>query len=828
MKNKYYPKIIEDYIKNIWNLYNKNNINKNKNNNNYYSILLPPPNMTGNIHIGHILQYFIVDFYIRFNKMLGKKTLSILGIDHAGISTQILIEKKILNENKDINLLIKNTLNFKKNIKFKLINDLNNIGVLIDNKNKIRFTLDKHYQYSVNKIFSTLYYDGLIYKNNKIINWDIKLKTVIPDLEIINKKKIDYIWYIKYYFVNSEIKDKFIVISTTKPETIFADSAIAINKNDIRYNKYIGEKVLVPIINRIITIIHSDEVIINHESGCIKVSPSNSFNDYKIALKNNLKIIKIFDNNFIIKDFFEIYDLNNNLIYTEECPNIFKKLDIISLKKNILNFLINNNYIFNKKYKIINVKYNSRNMSKIEPYITNQWYIKTNNISKIAINLVKNKRILFFPKKYEKIYFNWLNKIEDWCISRQIWWGHKIPIWYNKNIIYSGINEKDIRKKFNIPKNTKLIQEKSVLDTWFSSSIWSFVSLGWPNNINKLIKYYPHNLVISGFDIIFFWISRMIMISSYIFRKNSYLNLPFKNIYITGLITDKNGNKISKTKNNIINYLDILNTNIKNKEYLGIDSLRISLLSLNSTCKYINFNEKLILTYNKFCNKIWNVLYFIISKIDFNIIKYSFYLKKIVLSKKKIYINNINLYNNWIIDKLNTILSIYNNLTKNYRLDILIKYIYNFIYIDISRYYIEFIKNKIKIKNKIINNYILFYLLDTIIKILHPIVPFITEKINIDILLKLKINNINNNLLINNKFPNIIFDIKKDCNNIINILLYIIKEIGKLNRNIIVYIKKKKIFYNIIKININKIICNKIDIKFLLLEKIEKDFIINY
>ncbi|BBA84912.1 valine--tRNA ligase [endosymbiont of Pachyrhynchus infernalis] len=822
MKKIYNPKFIENKISKLWNK-NKNIIfNKNLNNNNYYSIILPPLNITGNLHIGHAFQHVIMDFLVKYNKMIKKNVLWQSGLDHAGIATQIIIEKKTniynnLNKNKNIKFLNKEAWILKEKVKKKIKFQTKKIGNFIDFSNS-RFTLDKKFNYSVNYAFIKLYNNNLIYKDTKIVNWDTKIGSAISDLEISYKESLNKVWNIKFPLLNdvsfNNIKNnKFIIVSTTRPETILGDSAIAINPNDNRYTNLIGKKVLIPIINRIIPIIFDSSIDINKGTGCVKITPGHNINDYKIGIKNSLPIINIFNKNGKINEFLELIDINNKLKYNlEKVPTLLQNKTILESREIIVKELLKLNLIDSINNEKIIIPYSNKSNSIVENLITNQWFLKTKEISLDAINVIKNKDIEFIPKKYENTYFNWMKNIEDWCISRQIWWGHNIPAWYdNNNNIYVGFNEIYIRKKFNLSKSLILKKDNDVLDTWFSSSLFIFSSLGWPKSYKKIKKFYPTSIIISGFDIIFFWISRIIMMSIYFMKDNKNIKniVPFNKIYITGLINDENGYKMSKSNGNIIDPIDIINgislekliikrtSNLlnKNKKELiiksttkefpngiksyGADSLRYGLIKLSySNNKNIKLNINLIDSYNKFCNKLWNVSLFVIKNTNYT-------------NYNKIELSNIKLdINKWILVKLNILIKNINIEINNYRLDVYGELIYKFIKNEFCNWYIEFSKILIEKKQEIEEiKYFLKYILINIIKISHPIIPFITEEIS----QKLNINK----LLIQQDFP-------KFNNNYINLKytykINIIKEIIKKIRNI-----KSKITNNNFKIIINNI-----------------------
>ncbi len=779
----------EKKIYNYWKNNNFFNPNTNNKKNNNFSIIMPPPNITGNLHIGHAFQQTIIDIIVRYNKMKGKNILWIMGTDHAGISTQILVEnylkkKKIKLSKKKI---IKELWKWKKKYENKINKQTKLIGSSIYWK-KTFFSLDKKFKYAVKKAFIKLYNKNLIYKKKKIINWDKNIKCSLSNLEINTKFK-----KVKNYFIKLKIfkKNKYIIISTTKPEKILSITALIINNN----NKFL----INPITKKLIKIIKKKNI---KNKKYIKIIPNYYNKDFKFAKKNKLKLINVFNKNGNINNNIKIYNYKNNKKKYLKFKNLnwIKNKNYLIARKKIINFLKKKKLIKKIKYKYIKIKYSNKTNSIVLPILTNQWYLKISKISKKIIKNIKKKKILIFPKKYEKLFFYWIKNIKDWCISRQIYWGHKIPIWYDNNgNKYVGYNIKYIKKKYPHLKNKKLKQDKNILDTWFSSSLWSFTSLGWPKKKNKLKKFHPLNLIVSGFDIIYFWICRMIIMTLLLIKKKKKIQLPFKKILITGLIRDENGKKMSKSLGNVIEISDLIkgitlkkllkkriknlinnnkiNKIIKNtKKFFPkgikpnkIDTIRFYLTSIyNSTLK-INFNRnELIFAYN-YCNKLWNVCIYI-----FDILK---------INKKKIYnkinINKLILIEKIILYKFNNLILKFNKNIKLFKFNLLCKNIFNFLKNYFCDWYIESIK-LIKINKN--NKLFLIYIIKNFLKISHIIIPFITEYI--------WKKNYKNSIL-KEKFPSIKF------------------KLNNLKKNKKIFILLKKIILtirNLIKINNNKLI----------------------
>lgn len=748
-----------------------------------YCITIPPPNITGSLHMGHAFQCTLMDILIRYHKMNNFCTLWKMGTDHAGIATQILIEQKI-KDNKNIDKK-KYTEKWKKKSNIRIKKQLKRLGCSL-NWETSRFTLDNHFSYAVKTAFINLYEEKLIYKTNKLVNWDVKLKTAISDLEVIHEELESELFYIKYKIHN---KNESITIATTRPETIFADVAIAINPNDKRYKKYKDCSAIIPIIEKKISIIEDENVDIKYGSGCLKITPGHDFNDFEIGKKHNLPIINILNQD----------GTTNNIV-----PKEYQNLTINEARKKIKKTLLDLNLI--EKIEIIKNKIPKadRSNSVIEPLITEQWYIKTKPLAELVHKEIKNNKIKILPTKWKKIFFNWLDNIKDWCISRQIWWGHKIPIWYdNEKNEYTGYNEKHVIKKYKINSKTVLTQDKNVLDTWFSSALWPFASLGWPNNKIEYKNMYPTNTLVTGFDIIFFWAIKMMM-----FGLKLTKTMPFKEIYIHGLIRDNLGHKMSKTKGNVLDPLDIINgitkeqlikkqtSNLMNEnltekiknytqnqfpngiEAFGTDALRLTFCSISTENISIKLDLEKVKTYKSFCTKLWNAAIFIQSMPTKNIQS----IKITQLYNKYIYII-------WQKTKKDI-----KNYIKKRKFHLLIETIYNFFWSNFCSWHIECSKillqnNKYK-KETIKNNIIIF---KELLKVLHPLAPYITEEI-------WKCFNEKNNLIIE-KYPKI----KHTFNH--NILTYTekIKKLCSKIRSLKTQNNKKILIINIKNINCNNL-----------------------
>jgi len=746
MDKKYSPRELEKKIYEKW---IKNNCFSPKESKSNYSIVLPPPNVTGTLHMGHAFQHTIIDILIRYNRMLGKSVLWQPGTDHAGIATQIVVENNLKQQGKSKekmkrNDLVKEIWKWKEKSGNTIINQTKRIGSSAD-WSRNRFTMDEGLSDSVKKVFIELYEQNIIYRKNRLINWDIKLQTAISDLEVSNIEKDSLLFFIDYDIADSNEK---ITVATTRPETLFGDTAVCVNPKDERYKHLKDKFALIPFINRKVPIIQDNSIDISFGTGCVKVTPAHDFNDYILGAKHKLNIINILNK-----------DGTLNSEVTKELIGInihdARKLVIKKLKKE-------NKLNKQKKYKTT-IPIGGRSGEIIEPLLTDQWFMKMNDLAIPALNAVKDSNIKFVPKNWEKVYFNWLENIEDWCISRQIWWGHRIPAWYDKDGgVYVGDNEEDIRKKYNLASNLKLTQDYDVLDTWFSSALWPFTTLGWPEQTNEFNRYYPTDVLVTGFDIIFFWVARMVMMGLKFTKK-----IPFKTIYIHGLVRDSEGKKMSKSLGNIIDPIDIidgidlnslLEKRVSNliqpkleKEIIkktkaefpsgikpyGADALRFCFGALASTGRDINFDLNRIEGYRNFCNKLWNASRFVFLAVD---------LKEF---NQKINYESLSLYDKWILTRLNNLIAEYKKHYANFRFDLITGSLYSFIWYEYCDWYLEIAKIMINrgvesTKDTLINS------LQLILKLCHPITPYITEEIWSEMH---KRKYTTDELLINSRFP---------------------------------------------------------------------------
>ena len=662
-----------------------------------FSIVIPPPNVTGNLHMGHALNNTLQDIIVRFQRMKGKNVLWQPGTDHAGIATQMLVERKLLNEdNKTRNDLgregfIEEVWKWKNDSGNKITQQLRRLGASCD-WSRERFTMDEGLSAAVNKVFVELYKEGLIYKDKRLVNWDPLLKTAISDLEVVQKESDGFLWYIKYPLLTD--KKKNIVIATTRPETMFGDTAIAVHPKDKRYKDLIGKEALIPIVNRKIKIITDNYADPEQGSGAVKITPAHDFNDFEVGKRNDLEMISIFD---------EDAKLNNNV------PKDWESLDRFEARERLLNELEKEGYLERADEYKNTLPYGDRSDVIIEPYLTDQWYVDAQKLAQPAIASVKENKTSFVPNNWSKTYFEWMENIQPWCISRQLWWGHRIPAWYSEDgeiiVAHNQEEAEEIAKKKNIDLS-RIKRDEDVLDTWFSSSLWPFSTLGWPEKTEELEKFYPTNLLITGFDIIFFWVARMIMMGLYFLKKE-----PFSEVYIHALVRDEKGQKMSKSKGNVVDPLILI-------DKYGADSLRFTLASMAAQGRDIKLSESRVEGYRNFGTKLWNAARFseinecsLNKDFDANEVKYSI--------------------NKWIITEFSETKKQVERNIGEYRFNDAANVIYHFVWGDFCDWYLELIKPHFisgSTHVKEIRN-TCAHLIDSILIILHPFMPFITEEI---------------------------------------------------------------------------------------------------
>ncbi len=659
-----------------------------------FCIMMPPPNVTGSLHMGHALTFTLQDILIRFNKKIGKNVLWQPGTDHAGIATEIVVEKQLMEKNKKTkrdlgrDKFIQKIWEWKKESGNRILNQMNRLGAAVDWKMS-RFTMDEGLSDAVNEVFIELYNKGMIYKDKRLVNWDPKLETAISDLEVNQKQTNGKMWFIEYEVLEKNT----LIVGTTRPETIFADTAIAVHPDNQKFKHLIGRSAIIPILKRKIPIIADDYADPKKGSGAVKITPAHDFNDFEVGKKHDLDFINILDKKG---------NLNNNV------PSEFVGLNRFHARKKLISELEKEGKIKNIEDNKMVIPYGDRSGEIIEPYLTDQWFLDTKKIC-IAVNdAIKKNKITFYPNSWMNTFKHWIKNIEPWCISRQIWWGHRIPIWYSDNDeVIAAKSKAEAKKKLKtINTNSKIIyQESDVLDTWFSSALWPFSTLGWPNKNELLKNFYPTDVLVTGFDIIFFWVARMIMMGL------EFINdIPFKNIYIHPLVKDENGQKMSKSKGNVIDPIEIINI-------YGSDALRYTLANLSTQGQDIKLSNKVVENSRNFITKIWNVARFS----QFN--KFS-YEKNFSPESCKLSLNI------WILSKFSEIQKKVIKNLESFKFNLFISELYHFIWNDFCDLYIELSKNYMQVeKDKIEISNTFNYVFSKSLNLINPVIPFITEKI---------------------------------------------------------------------------------------------------
>ena len=662
-----------------------------------FSIVMPPPNVTGSLHMGHALNTTLQDILVRYQRMKGRDVLWQPGTDHAGIATQMVVERNLAAEgNADRQSLGRETFieeiwKWKEKSGGTITKQLRRLGASCD-WSRERFTMDEGLSEAVVKVFVDLYNDGLIYKDKRLVNWDPALKTAISDLEVIQKEMDGHLWYIRYNF--EEDSKNSIIIATTRPETMFGDTAIAVHPKDKRYKKLIGKKIVIPIVNRAIPIIEDEYADPDQGSGAVKITPAHDFNDFEVGKRNNLEMISILDTNGALN---------------ENTPKDWQGIDRFEARELLLKQLEEKGYLVKAEPYLNSVPHGDRSDVIIEPYLTDQWYVDAKTLAKPAIENVENGETKFIPENWSKTYFDWMNNIQPWCISRQLWWGHRIPAWYTDKgevIVAKSEAEAKIIAKEKYSTD-KISRDEDVLDTWFSSALWPFSTLDWPNDTNDLDRFYPTSLLITGFDIIFFWVARMMMMGLYFQKK-----IPFSEVYIHALVRDENGQKMSKSKGNVVDPLELI-------DQYGADSLRFTLASMASFGRDIKLSKSRVEGYRNFGTKLWNASRF--CEIN-NCSKY----QKIDLENLKCILTN------WILGEIIKTDKKINLYLDEYKFNEASNEIYHFIWHIFCDWYLELIKPYFDSSDSVHLDEIkavTAFSLKFILTKLHPFMPFITEEL---------------------------------------------------------------------------------------------------
>ncbi|RNL67748.1 valine--tRNA ligase [Zhongshania marina] len=729
-----------------------------------YSIMIPPPNVTGSLHMGHAFQDSIMDALTRYHRMKGHNTLWQVGTDHAGIATQMLVERKIAAETGQTrhdlgrDAFLDKVWEWKEESGGTITRQLRRLGASVD-WNHERFTMDDGFYKAVQEVFVRLYDDKLIYRGKRLVNWDPKLHTAISDLEVENTDEKGFMWHLRYPLADGETtadgKDC-LIVATTRPETMLGDTAVAVNPKDERYAALIGKFVALPLVNRLIPIVADDYVDREFGTGCVKITPAHDFNDYAVGQRHKLPMINILDKDAAIREEAEIFnsDSSENTDIDKALPTSYAKLDRYAARKAIVKDFEKAGLLEKVDDHALKVPRGDRSGLVIEPMLTDQWFVATAALAKPAIEAVEDGRIEFVPKQYENMYFSWMRDIQDWCISRQLWWGHRIPAWYDaEGNIYVARNEEEAREKYQLPADLELNQDDDVLDTWFSSALWTFGTLGWPEQTERLKNFHPTDVLVTGFDIIFFWVARMIMMTMHFNKdENGEAQVPFKTVYVTGLIRDEQGQKMSKSKGNVLDPLDMIDGieldkllekrcgNMMQPQLAekiakatratfpdgigahGTDALRFTLFSLASTGRDINWDMRRLEGYRNFCNKIWNAARYVLMNTE----------------EQDCGVNGevfeLSLADRWIISRLQQTEQTVADAMAAYRLDHASQAIYEFIWNEYCDWYLELSKPVLWDDNasaeiKRGTRRTLIRVLEATLRMAHPFMPFITEEI---------------------------------------------------------------------------------------------------
>ncbi len=722
-----------------------------------YCIMLPPPNVTGSLHMGHAFQHTLMDILIRYHRMSGDKTLWQCGTDHAGIATQMVVERQLEQENTDRHELgrekfTESVWDWKAESGSTITRQLRRLGTSMD-WSRERFTLDEGLSDAVREVFIQLYKEGLIYRGKRLVNWDPVLHTAISDLEVISEEEDGHMWHIRYpisdeYAAQGSANvargrtpgatpladsEEYLIVATTRPETMLGDAAVAVHPDDDRYKDLIGKEVELPLTGRKIPVIADDYVDPEFGTGCVKITPAHDFNDYEMGQRHDLPLINIFTVDAVI----------NN-----DAPEAYRGMDRYVARKQIVVDLEAAGLLEKIEPHRLMVPRGDRSHTVIEPYLTDQWYVKIQPLADPAIKAVESGDIKFVPENWSKTYFEWMRNIQDWCISRQLWWGHRIPAWYDEaGNIYVGHSELDVRKDNNLSDETSLKQDPDVLDTWFSSALWPFSTLGWPEQTQDMEDFYPTNVLVTGFDIIFFWVARMIMMGLKFTGK-----VPFKEIYIHGLIRDAEGHKMSKSKGNVLDPIDLIDgidlealiqkrtTGLMKPqdapkiekatrkhfpegiENYGTDALRFTFASLATQGRDISFDVGRIGGYRNFCNKLWNATRYVLMNIE----------------GQTLDINNgeikLSLAERWINTRMAQTIDQVTKGIHTYRFDLAAQSLYEFTWDEYCDWYLELSKTTLTdpkasdaekrgTLQTLINN------LEILLRLMHPFMPFITEEL---------------------------------------------------------------------------------------------------
>ncbi|GLZ85843.1 valine--tRNA ligase [Metapseudomonas resinovorans] len=759
MDKTYQPHAIETSWYQTW---EKNNYFAPQGSGDPYTIMIPPPNVTGSLHMGHGFNNAIMDALIRFRRMQGRNTLWQPGTDHAGIATQMVVERQLSAQGVSRHDLgrekfLEKVWEWKEQSGGTITRQIRRLGSSVD-WTRERFTMDDGLSDAVKEAFVRLHEDGLIYRGKRLVNWDTKFHTAISDLEVENHDEKGSLWNLRYPLADghktADGKD-YLIVATTRPETMLGDSAVAVHPEDERYKNLIGTFVELPLVGRRIPIIADEYCDPEFGTGCVKITPAHDFNDYEVGKRHNLPLINIFDKNAAVLAHAQVFNLDGNVNHEVDgsLPAQFAGLDRFEARKQIVAAFEQLGLLEKIEDHALKVPKGDRSGTVIEPWLTDQWYVSTKPLAEPAIAAVEDGRIQFVPKQYENMYFSWMRDIQDWCISRQLWWGHRIPAWYDEEgNVYVGRDEAEVRAKHNLG-DLPLTQDEDVLDTWFSSGLWTFSTLGWPEQTEFLKTFHPTDVLVTGFDIIFFWVARMIMLTMHLVKnEDGTAQVPFKTVYVHGLVRDSQGHKMSKSKGNVLDPLDIvdgidLDTLLEKRtsgmmqpklaekiakqtkaefpegiNSYGTDALRFTFLSLASTGRDVKFDMGRVEGYRNFCNKLWNAANFVIENTDG---------QDTGVNDEPVELSSVD---RWIISALQRTEAEVTRHLDGFRFDLAAQTLYEFIWDQYCAWYLELVKPVLWDENAPIERQrgtrrTLIRVLEVALRLAHPFMPFITEEI---------------------------------------------------------------------------------------------------
>lgn len=753
MDKTYQPHAIESSWYQTW---EKNNYFAPQGSGEPYTIMIPPPNVTGSLHMGHGFNNAIMDALIRFRRMQGRNTLWQPGTDHAGIATQMVVERQLAAQGVDRHDLgrekfLEKVWEWKEQSGGTITRQIRRLGSSVD-WSRERFTMDDGLSEAVKEAFVRLHDDGLIYRGKRLVNWDTKFHTAISDLEVESHDEKGHLWNLRYPLADglktADGKDH-LVVATTRPETLLGDSAVAVHPEDERYKALIGKFVVLPLVGRRIPIVADDYCDPEFGTGCVKITPAHDFNDYEVGKRHDLPLINIFDKNAAVLATAQVFHLDGSVndAFDGSLPAAYAGLDRFEARKRIVADIEALGLLEKIDDHALKVPKGDRSGTVIEPWLTDQWYVSTKPLAEKAIAVVESGEIQFVPKQYENMYFSWMRDIQDWCISRQLWWGHRIPAWYDEaGNVYVGRDEAEVRAKHNLG-DTALRQDDDVLDTWFSSGLWTFSTLGWPEQTDFLKTFHPTDVLVTGFDIIFFWVARMIMLSTHLTGQ-----IPFKTVYVHGLVRDGQGQKMSKSKGNVLDPLDIVDgitldallekrtsgmmqpklaekiAKQTRAEFpdginsFGTDALRFTFCSLASTGRDIKFDMGRVEGYRNFCNKLWNAANFVTENTDG---------QDTGVNGEAVELSSVD---RWIISQLQRTEAEVTRHLDAFRFDLATQALYEFVWDEYCSWYLELVKPVLWDENAPIERQrgtrrTLVRVLEVILRLAHPFMPFITEEI---------------------------------------------------------------------------------------------------